>query len=552
MAAVERLDWLVPTSPRGRWARAGALFVTGVVFHLLLIRIVPAVVLDEGHPTYGAARVLSGDVPYRDFWVIYAPGQFYTLAGVFAVFGRTLAVERVFDCLIRSGIALASLALVRTFTRSRFAVLVWVVALLTVGGVGFFAYSVFPALLLVLLALGVLSRFVLEARPWQLTATGALTALALVFRIDLGAYCLIAVLVSLAVVALQRRPPGEPWPVWVRRLVHRGRWFLLALLLPLVVVYGGLALFAPGREIWGDLVVYPLTKLHAVRRLPYPPLLSRRPAGDESLLSYLDAVAFPWVRFYLPLIALAAAATSLVMSVTRRKERWRRPEIGALVPIVVVAGGLFCLALARPDAIHLLPVALFASLLAMAAVGGTTGRLRQAAALVFVGILASAFVFGVGSRTNLKEALTSGWPRPCPAGPPAGGCVPLDPDQVAAVDYVRARAAPGERIFVGNSRSDKIFITDVLFYFLAERQSATRYHDLAPGVATTAPIQREIVAELESHQVRYVVLVSRFDGVNEPNASATSSGVRILDDYIHTTFVPEQTFGGYTVLRRRP
>src|SRR5438552_13841495 len=40
----------------------------------------------------GALRVLDGQFPYRDFWTIYAPGQFWLLAGLFRLFGRELIV----------------------------------------------------------------------------------------------------------------------------------------------------------------------------------------------------------------------------------------------------------------------------------------------------------------------------------------------------------------------------------------------------------------------------------------------------------------------------
>src|SRR5207244_11529685 len=40
----------------------------------------------------GALRILDGDIPYRDFWTIYAPGHFYLLALLFFVFGKHLVI----------------------------------------------------------------------------------------------------------------------------------------------------------------------------------------------------------------------------------------------------------------------------------------------------------------------------------------------------------------------------------------------------------------------------------------------------------------------------
>ena len=130
------------------------------------------------------------------------------------------------------------------------------------------------------------------------------------------------------------------------------------------------------------------------------------------------------------------------------------------------------------------------------------------------------------------------------------GCVPLGQDQERAAEYVRAQTGPDERIFVGNTRHDLIFVNDLLFYFLAGRPSATRYAELHPGLATTLPIQQAIVQELSSQDVQWVVTLRMWES-REPNASSVSSGVTHLDDYIRDHYTTATTFGSYRVLRRR-
>jgi hypothetical protein len=60
--------------------------------------------------------------------------------------------------------------------------------------------------------------------------------------------------------------------------------------------------------------------------------------------------------------------------------------------------------------------------------------------------------------------------------------------------------------------------------------------ELASGLQTTAPIQNEMVSELEGRKPRIVVLESDWDNVKEPNGSARSGGVTILDDYIRVHY----------------
>ena len=96
---------------------------------------------------------------------------------------------------------------------------------------------------------------------------------------------------------------------------------------------------------------------------------------------------------------------------------------------------------------------------------------------------------------------------------------------------------------------DQIYVNDIGFYFLADRLSATRYHELHTGVATTLPVQIEITKELEDHKVNWVVL-RNIEHYYEPNASSLSSGVVHLDNYLNLNYRPVAKFGNYSILKR--
>jgi hypothetical protein len=69
---------------------------------------------------------------------------------------------------------------------------------------------------------------------------------------------------------------------------------------------------------------------------------------------------------------------------------------------------------------------------------------------------------------------------------------------------------------------------------------------------TRADIQSEIVAELQARSVHCVVLESQWDDIIEPNESARSSGIHILDEYIRLHYRRVQTFGNVSVFFRNP
>jgi hypothetical protein len=120
-----------------------------------------------------------------------------------------------------------------------------------------------------------------------------------------------------------------------------------------------------------------------------------------------------------------------------------------------------------------------------------------------------------------------------------------------AVRFLEEHTKNNEVIFSGLPRHDKIFINDMMLYFVAKRRPATKWAQFDPGLQTTAPIQNEMVSELEGKKPRFVVLESDWDIVKEPNGSALSSGVTILDDYIRLHYETVRQYDTISVLVRR-
>jgi hypothetical protein len=128
-------------------------------------------------------------------------------------------------------------------------------------------------------------------------------------------------------------------------------------------------------------------------------------------------------------------------------------------------------------------------------------------------------------------------------------CLILDAEEKQAILYVQSKTMPDDHIFVGVPRYDVLFDNDISFYFFSKRDAGTKWHDLHPGVETTAPIQREIISDLEKNHVRYVV-EDDWPFPSEPNASRISSGVTQLSDYIRRNYALEREFSSIGVLRR--
>jgi hypothetical protein len=398
-------------------------------------------------------------------------------------------------------------------------------------------------------------RYLAGNRALWLLWSGAAVGIASAFRLDLGAYAGFGVVTALVLFALGSRPAKR------RSLLSSLSMLLAGAGLILVPFYGCLAAVAGTGELWNDLIVFPSTVFHEVRRLPYPPLrldlsplLAGRLFGEVDLNPYAS-----WLGFYL-LPAVYATAVAIVVRAfirIRRTGNGASEDIRTHAAAMAVAGlgiGLHAKALSRFSWLHTLPTLLTALIAA-------TWLLRRlppwfwrrpalaAPAALVLALLSWPYV--VVPVDRLLALLERYPPTGCYSELDRAGCVPVAADQEHAIQYVRERTREGEPIFAGNRRHDLLFVNDIAFYFLADRPSATKYHELHPGLANTLPVQQAMIAELVDQQVTWVV-TREWEKSREPNASAISSGVHVLDEFIAAHYSSVESYGPYLIWRRDP
>ena len=473
-------------------------------------------VYDEGVAVYGAARVAAGEVPYRDFWTIYAPGQFYALAGIYRAFGFSLIVGRLFTALMLVGSITAALALA-----SRRGAGAGVVAMMLAavwvssfeGRTPAMPCSVF----LSLVSCASLLAFVDSHRARHAALAGGLLGIAAMYRHDIG----ICTAVAQAAVLLL--------PAGARTLRERLRGLLAyavgvaAIAVPVSAV---LLWAVPVSALVEDLVIFPAKVYPAVRSLPYP-------------LPGLQTAAF----YFAPLVCVFCLARHRpgspdvflfsVMGLLFMGQAWVRSDVTHLFPAMLPAIVLFAVGTSDIRAIRAgptVPRVVYMIVLVMCVLSFLRPLTFQVMNVLGLTGGAGGFVMTEGRAKGIR----------------------LPGDRLSyerLVGYLRETVPEGKDIFVGNRRHDRIAINDVMLYFLAERASATRCHELHPGMATTAECQREIVREVETAGVDTVVLGS-YDST-EPNESGKSSEVRVLDEFIAANFVTVTNFGDYVVMRRK-
>lgn len=501
---------------------------------------------DEGLITVGAMRVLAGDMPHRDFWSNYAPGQYYLVAALFRVFGPAILHERILAVLLSAALLTLVYLLAARLGAGRWAWVAWLVGLAWMG-MPQAAGNLNPSLLCGLGACYCWVRFLQRpAAPWALGA-GVCAGLTALLRHDLGVYTVLAQTPVLAVHLRRTRVGWGPLALYGLGV--------LSLVVPVVVVF---LAQVPLTTLRYDFVDFPAHIYPAVRGVPYPSpvgpleqLLSGGVALRPGLRDLLET--FP---FYFPFLVYAIGLVELIRGTRRGRWDWASPQPWAFA-LVGLTGLLYTgHASIRHDQGHLAATALPAGLLLAVMVrrawpdGPECSRRRWALGVLLFLALVSVFVRPAFTRANvLGDCLRHG-PGPRFTVPRARGIViaPEDRYYQDAIEWVRRHVPPGEPIFVGGYRHDRLFINEVTFYFLAERLPATRYHELHPGIATTAPIQREIIEELRAQDVRFVIRayqpIPEEERVGPPDS-------RLLDEYLDRTYVRVRSWPGYAAYVRR-
>jgi hypothetical protein len=448
---------------------------------------------DEGLMLAWARRIADGQWPYRDFWANYAPGQPLLLAALVKLFGPSLLWWRIVRVAVDATVSVLAFAYVRRQAGTGWALGAWA----AVAGAMAWPSGPGPTPPALALALGAL----LAARRAPVGA-GALAGLAIVVRPEVG-------LAAALGAALEARRPGAA------RVAVAAVVVAAVVLAPFAIVAGG----AMTDQVLG------FASNQDLQRLPFP--LDYDGALDPNKL----------LEFYLPAILVAGSAAWAAWALARR-------DGVALAPLLAV--GLAYL-LARTDEFHLVPLSVVLAVALACAAGREARALPRAALGVALALVA---VHGVERRAG--QALHPPALRAVPAAAADGvRTAPADAAALRAlIPYVRARAPGGAAVLVAPPRYDRVRVGDPMLNVLLDRPNPTRYDVVQPGVVTTAKVQREMARDLRGTPV-VVRWLSALAREREPNGSARSSGVLVLDRAIAQGYREAARFGDYLVLVRR-
>jgi hypothetical protein len=486
---------------------------------------------DEGLIANGAALVLRGQLPARDFYAPYPPGAFLALALAFRIWGVRLLVERWFAAALGAAAGAISFWLIADLEPEvesswpSFA-MSWVASLAaTLLLAAAWVTPVRSAALALVLAGGAALRAGLpRGRTAAAYGCGLRLGAATLCRLDFGLYSLAAgMAVWLLFAGFARAEPLG----WRQRI--SGALGLAA---------GALTVSAP-----------PLAWLVADG--------GRRAAASLFWwpISGTAAAHLPWSHHWPALLAVVLSLTLLTMTLPHWRDRPRRASLALW--LLLVSLGFLCYALGTTNAGHLLPLRVTSLLLAALLGAGlldmqsqSQRHLRGTAWVAILALLVTAIAASISAGARAQAVCHGAVPLPAARG--AGVLVSRRQarDYARILTYLKQNSAPDSPLFCGAPRHDVFLKNDNLLYFLSGHPGGTYYWCLDAGVTSTRAVQAEMVRELETARVDFVALDMRPANC-EPNAGGRSSGVRLLDDYLRRHFHQVAAWDDYQLFRRR-
>jgi hypothetical protein len=515
--------------------------------------------MEEGFMLVFPELVLDGEVPNRDFLHLYGPGSLWMLAGVYELFGVSLATERVVGLIQHLGVIFGLFALALPWGRRIATTCGLVAVLITLFPVGLaaMAWNGAIALAVVGLAIGlpVLSQGGAgSAHPSgsgrrRLFAAGLLAGLALLFRPDL------VLAIGLGYGALAWSVGRARW----RPLLAGGALGIAPYLVHLVTA-------GPGNVVRG-MVLDPVFKLRGGRTLPVPPSLDTfdgalhkvaRLIGPPWSLPHLDEPLQVFIWFFGLIIGAAFIVAVGVVQVRRDPSS---AQARALFCVGLLGLGLLPQALQRPDPTHLgwvsvvvfgfLPVAIHVAL--RRPLRSVTAGTR---AVVAGGLVLAALVFVIPYFTarSYSEFTRQSFGKDAARASVNNdgrnfwlGDGPAIAELQAVIDDIDRLADPGDRVIVGPADLRYTHYSDAYLYFLLpDQRPGTAYVEMDPGVANA---ERSGLAE-ELARADYFVASNIWDAWDEANDSK-QPGSNKPNEVVQRRYCLVRDYGHFIALYRR-
>ena len=486
-------------------------------------------VYDEANALVGAMRINNGELPYRDFWSMYAPGQYY-LTALIRLITSELIYIRIISALMMLGIAISTYKISKLLWNNTYSIINYIIIIILGSEYSLSGRGILSTILLTVVGLYYLMKHLeYNANNKSAYIHPIIWGAAIWFRHDFALYLCGSQLIYLFYV-----------------LYRREKYLIPLMQFVIIIAVGSLPYFVLSQAISVNYIYEQLVRVPAEVFADYRNLKYSFPFADWSDLSELGIIRYIVAQWKSVIVLIPIAILTLSGIVVSRNKPEKSKE---LLSYMILTGLCFMMlnqARVRTDIEHVFPSLILCIMLLPIIVSQLKDKLYRLLALsvfvIFISVL--AFHSKVESviqsyNQNGSEYLESKGVR----------YITIDKqwhqEYTKTIDWIKFNTLPEDKIFICNEFNDRITINDMMLYHISDRLPATKYHELHPGIATQPEIQTEIISDLIKNMNKYIVKVSN-NYTPEANKSS-QPGSKIMDQYIMQNYEWKEQFGNYKI-----
>jgi Dolichyl-phosphate-mannose-protein mannosyltransferase len=451
---------------------------------------------DEGIVLQGAARILRGELPYRDFFSFYTPGSYYIYAALFRVFGVSILAARALLLAYAGFFSFITYLLARRASSRLASLFVACLLALVCLPARFVVIHNWDSSFAALLSFYFAIVFLQTSKTRWAFASGLLAGVTIMVEQSKGAGLVLGLVIAAAL--LHRSNRGK-WKIRHLVAVTVGAALPVCFVIAYFAAHHGLALMLAG---W----IWPLHHYTAVNKLPFGYISSSR-----DIVLYATQLSSLWERLFIvlvtssmllipviPILVIALAAVQGWKTVTRRFESSATSQLVVFSGAVLLGLLLATWATGRPDflrIIFLAPLFFFAMPLLLDSRLIHMPSLANIQPLIVVCLLISFAIGGLFMSGNARAAQTTILTR-------RGLLKARAPQEV--LPYLDANVRAGANVLV--------YPYAPTYSFLSATFNPGRYEYLQPGMHTTNDFNA-VQRALQEDQTEVVIFDLTFPSV---------------------------------------
>lgn len=436
-------------------------------------------IYDEGLVLVGGMRLLSGDLPYLDFWTIYAPGTYY-ISAIIQLLTTQIWMHKFIAIVISFVVALQLNNLYKILTNKKHYYVFATSIILSGFGLKFITPSG-VGLLFAIIAINYALKYFKTSDEKLVLKTGIAISVTALFRHDFAMYLFIPFLLSLLF---------DNDRANLLRKVSK----LFLGIIPVLLLYILLALYVGFGNILDQLILFPFTKFSATRSLPFPFLWDAHAISDSMSNYFYNS----WIAVMFLVPPVLAIANYIIF----RTHKYA--SLFVFYGLVVLL--FYNQALNRSDYAHLLPSLLLTLPLLFSIIISINFSFYRRVALVLVVVF--FMLMPMGKKVNFAKKYYMGTEYNT-SNIDNLKYIYAEDDILNRYKYISEldeKIIKGGNTFIGLKDMSSIELNDVLAYYILDNLPQTKYHELHPGIADNINYQKELLLELASNN-EYVILL---------------------------------------------